>query len=321
MQHDEATRQASSPGSFHHRSVLPVQVQAALAPRPGACLLDGTLGGGGHALALLTAAQPGGRLLGIDADPAALAAAEARLREAGLPMRSYTLHHGTFAAMAAAAATYGFTAFDGILLDLGVSSHQLDTPARGFSFSSDGPLDMRLDPTRGPTAADLVNSLPEQELAKILFRYGEERGSRRIARLIVERRAGAPFTSTADLAALVARAIGRGGRDKIHPATRTFQALRIAVNGELEQLEAALPQAVELLAAEGRIAVISFHSLEDRIVKQFFRAESGYGGSMNERPARLSIITKKPVEADPSEVAANPRARSAKLRVAERLAV
>jgi 16S rRNA (cytosine1402-N4)-methyltransferase len=213
----------------------------------------------------------------------------------------------------------GVDVVDGILLDLGVSSHQLDTAQRGFAFSSDGPLDMRLDPTRGPTAADLVNGLDEVALADIIFRYGEERGSRRIARLIVERRQQAPFTRTAELAALVARAIGRGGRDRIHPATRTFQALRIAVNAELEQLEAALPQAVELLRSGGRLAVISFHSLEDRIVKLFFRAESGYGGSANERPARLRIITKKPIEAGEAELAANPRARSAKLRVAEKL--
>ena len=320
MQHDEANSQVQSvKRRFQHRSVLPDEVRAALAPRPGASFIDGTLGGGGHALALLGAAQPGGRLLGIDADPAALAAAHARLVDAGMPTMSYTLHHGRFGDMRAIAAAHGFAAVSGILLDLGVSSHQLDTPERGFSFSSDGPLDMRLDPTRGPTAADLVNGLPEQELADIIYRYGEERGSRRIARFIVERRDTAPFSSTAVLAALVARAIGRGGRDKIHPATRTFQALRIAVNGELDQLEAALPQAVELLGPGGRLAVISFHSLEDRIVKLFFRAESGYGGSMNEQIPRLAIITKKPIEAAEAELAANPRSRSAKLRVAERL--
>jgi 16S rRNA (cytosine1402-N4)-methyltransferase len=305
--------------TFHHTSVLPNEVQLALQPHPGGVYLDGTLGGGGHALALLASAQPGGRLLGIDADPAALAAAQARLAAAGLPPASYTLHHGRFAEMSTLARGAGVDAVDGILLDLGVSSHQLDTAQRGFAFSSDGPLDMRLDPTRGPTAADLVNGLDEVALADIIFRYGEERGSRRIARLIVERRQQAPFTRTAELAALVARAIGRGGRDRIHPATRTFQALRIAVNAELEQLEAALPQAIELLRSGGRLAVISFHSLEDRIVKLCFRAESGYGGSANEQPARLRIITKKPIEAGEAELAANPRARSAKLRVAERL--
>jgi 16S rRNA (cytosine1402-N4)-methyltransferase len=320
MQHDEPQRQANTVNPrFRHLPVLPAEVRAALAPRQGGSYIDGTLGGGGHALDTLLAALPGGRLLGIDADPAALAAARARLEAAGVPPMSYTLQHGRFGDMAAIARNAGFGPVDGILLDLGVSSHQLDTPERGFSFSADGPLDMRLDPTRGPTAADLVNTLPEVALADIIYRYGEERGSRRIARLIVERRQQAPITTTGELAAVVARAIGRGGRDKIHPATRTFQALRIAVNGELDQLEAALPQAVELLAPGGRLAVISFHSLEDRIVKLFFRAESGYGGSMNERTPRLAIVTKKPVEAGEAETAENPRARSAKLRVAERI--
>ncbi|NTU78799.1 MAG: 16S rRNA (cytosine(1402)-N(4))-methyltransferase RsmH [Chloroflexales bacterium] len=304
---------------FHHVSVLPQAVLDALAPRPGGVYIDGTLGGGGHAQAILAAAQPDGRLLGIDADPAALAAAQSRLTATSLPAQSLTFHHGRFGALAEIARGYGFTEVDGILLDLGVSSHQLDTPARGFSFNTDGPLDMRLDPTRGPTAADLVNSLDEVTLADIIYRYGEERGSRRIARLIVERRAQRPISGTAELAALVARATRAGGRERIHPATRTFQALRIAVNGELDQLELALPQAVELLRSGGRLAVISFHSLEDRIVKLFFRAESGYGGSMNERTPRLSIITRKPIEADVDELARNPRARSAKLRVAERL--
>jgi 16S rRNA (cytosine1402-N4)-methyltransferase len=305
--------------AFSHTPVLPAEVQAALRPQPGGIYLDGTLGGAGHALALLQAAQPGGRLIGIDADPAALAAAQARLAGAGLPPASYALRHGRFAQMASIARSSGAPELDGILLDLGVSSHQLDTAERGFAFSNDGPLDMRLDPTGGPTAADLVNGSDEAALADIIYRYGEERGSRRIARLIVEQRQRAPIARTAELAALVARAIGRGGRDKIHPATRTFQALRIAVNAELAQLEAALPQAIELLRSGGRLAVISFHSLEDRIVKLFLRAESGYGGSANPNPARLSIITRKPLVAGEAELAENPRSRSAKLRVAERL--
>jgi 16S rRNA (cytosine1402-N4)-methyltransferase len=305
---------------FQHIPVLLPEVLAALQPRAGGAYLDGTLGGGGHARAILSASDPDGRLLGIDADPAALAAAQARLAAAGVAPARYTLAHGRFGDMAALAAAHGFTQFDGIVLDLGVSSHQLDTADRGFSFSSDGPLDMRLDPTSGSTAADLVNELDEHELADVIYRYGEERMSRRIARRIVERRRERPFTRTADLAAVVASAAGRGGRERIHPATRTFQALRIAVNSELEQLEAALPQALDLLAPLGRFAVISFHSLEDRIVKLFFRAESGYGGSANPKPARLTIITRKPVAAGEAEVAANPRARSAKLRVAERQA-
>jgi 16S rRNA (cytosine1402-N4)-methyltransferase len=211
------------------------------------------------------------------------------------------------------------TAVDGILLDLGVSSHQFDTASRGFSFAHDGPLDMRLDPTVGTTAADLVNQLDERDLADLIYQYGEERASRRIAHQVVIRRRQEPFTRTADLANLVARTLGRPGRDRTHPATRTFQALRIAVNAELDQLEEVLPQAVELLREGGRIAVISFHSLEDRIVKNFFRAESGYGGNANPRPPRLRILTKKPLEATPEELVRNPRARSAKLRVAERI--
>lgn len=298
--------------TFQHTPVLLAEVVAALAPRPGGRYLDATVGGGGHALAVLQAAQPGGMLLGIDADPAALAATAERLADAGLGQQA-VLRHGSFADLAALAAEAGFTAVDGILFDLGVSSYQLDTPERGFSFAADGPLDMRLDPTQGPTAADLVNRLSERELAGIIFQYGEEHAARRIARAIVERRRSQPFQSTADLAAVVARAVG-GRHGRIHPATRAFQALRIAVNHELDRLAAALPQAVALLALGGTLAVISFHSLEDRIVKQFLRAEAA-----GEAP-RLAIITKKPVVASAAEVAANPRARSAKLRVAVRIA-
>lgn len=298
--------------TFQHTPVLLAEVIAALAPRPGGCYLDATVGGGGHALAVLQAAQPGGVLLGIDADPAALAATAERLAEAGLSQQA-VLRHGSFADLAALVTEAGFAAVDGILFDLGVSSYQLDTPERGFSFAADGPLDMRLDPTQGPTAADLVNRLSERELADIIFQYGEEHAARRVARAIVERRRSQPFQSTADLAAVVARAVG-GRHGRIHPATRTFQALRIAVNHELDRLAAALPQAVALLALGGKLAVISFHSLEDRIVKQFLRAEAA-----GEAP-RLAIITKKPVVASDTEVAANPRARSAKLRVAVRIA-
>jgi 16S rRNA (cytosine1402-N4)-methyltransferase len=309
---------------YAHTPVLLDAVRDALQLAPGAACIDGTLGGGGHAAALLTAIQPGGRLLGIDADPAALRAAEARLAAlpaAADPPASYTLVHGNFVNIGAIAHTHTFDAVDGILLDLGVSSHQLDTAERGFSFGAAGPLDMRLDPTQGPTAADLLAELSERELADLIYRYGEERKSRRIARFIVEERERQPLSSTAQLAALVARALGgpprRGG---IHPATRTFQALRIAVNRELEHLEAALPQAVELLRPGGRLAVISFHSLEDRIVKTFFRAESGYGGSeAPDRPVRLRIITRKPIGASDDEQQANPRSRSARLRVAERI--
>jgi 16S rRNA (cytosine1402-N4)-methyltransferase len=298
---------------FKHVPVLLSEVLAGLAPHSGGRYVDGTLGGGSHAAAVLDASAPDGRLLGIDADPAALAAAGARLAAFGERAR---LVHGNFREIGRLAREHGFDGVDGLLLDLGVSSHQLDTPERGFSFAADAPLDMRLDPTAGATAADLVNETPEGELADLIYRYGEERGSRRVARFIAEARRKRPIETTGELAELVARALG-GRHGKLHPATRTFQALRIAVNRELESLELALPQAVDLLAPVGRLAVISFHSLEDRIVKLFFRSESGYGGS--EQPARLQIITKKPIEAGEQEARANPRSRSAKLRIAERV--
>jgi 16S rRNA (cytosine1402-N4)-methyltransferase len=300
---------------FRHVPVLLAEVLGGLAPRSGGRYLDGTLGGGGHAAAVLEASAPNGRLLGIDADPAALEAAGIRLAAFG---ERATLAHGNFREIGRLAHEQGFEQIDGLLLDLGVSSHQIDTPERGFSFAADAPLDMRLDPTSGVTAADLVNNMSESELADMIFRYGEERGSRRVARFVAEARRKQPIERTLELAELVTRALG-GRHGKIHPATRTFQALRIAVNRELESLEAALPQAVGLLAPGGRIAIISFHSLEDRIVKLFFRAESGYGGS--EQPIRLQIITKKPIEAREQEARANPRSRSAKLRVAEKLRI
>jgi 16S rRNA (cytosine1402-N4)-methyltransferase len=307
---------------FEHTPVLLQQVVDGLALGPGARWADCTLGGAGHALALLATTAPDGRLLGLDADADALAAAEARLRQMlgdGYAQRA-TLAHAHNDALADVARANGFDALDGVLFDLGVSSYQLDTAARGFSFQHDGPLDMRLDQTTGPTAADLLETLDERDLADIIYRYGEERGSRRIARFIVERRRSDPPHTTAQLASLVAAALG-GRRGPIHPATRTFQALRIAVNGELERLERALPQAVDLLRPGGRLAVISFHSLEDRIVKQFMRDESGYAGGDNPstKPERLRIITRKPLVATEDEQRANPRARSAKLRVAEKL--
>jgi 16S rRNA (cytosine1402-N4)-methyltransferase len=300
---------------FRHVPVLLNEVLQGLSPRSGGRYLDGTLGGGGHAAAVLEASAPAGRLLGIDADPAALAAAGTRLAAFG---ERATLAHGNFRDLGQLARENGFAQVDGLLLDLGVSSHQLDTPERGFSFTAEAPLDMRLDPTSGATAADLVNETPESELADLIFRYGEERGSRRVARFIAEARRKQPIETTIELADLVSRALG-GRHGKIHPATRTFQALRIAVNRELESLESALPQAVDLLAEGGRVAIISFHSLEDRIVKLFFRAESGYGGS--EQAARLQIITKKPIEASEQEARSNPRSRSAKLRIAEKLRI
>jgi len=309
---------------FTHTPVLLPAVLEWLQPRAGGIYIDATLGGGGHATALLEQAQPDGRLLGIDADPAALATVQQRW-QAQFPPSAYQLVHHRFERLADIAADAGIAAGQvaGILFDLGVSSHQLDTAERGFSFQHDAPLDMRLDPTRGATAADLIAELRETDLANIIYHYGEERMSRRIAQRIVAQRTQQPITTTQQLATLVAQAVGgrgtqRGGR-QIHPATRTFQALRIAVNRELEQIEHALPQAVTLLERGGRLAVISFHSLEDRIVKQFFRDQSGYDDPDQVRPVRLRVLTRKPIIADAAEQHANPRSRSAKLRVAERV--
>lgn len=296
------------------------EVIAGLAPKAGGLYIDGTLGGGGHALAILAASSPGGRLLGIDADPAALAASQDRL----LPYADrLTLAHGNFGEIGRIARNHGFSQADGIVLDLGVSSYQLDTPERGFSFMADAPLDMRLDPTQGETAADLVNQLPEGELADIIFLYGEEHGSRRVAKAVVEARRGGRIATTRELADLVERALG-GRKGKIHPATKTFQALRIAVNRELEQLEAALPQAAELLKPGGRLAIISFHSLEDRIVKLFFRAESGRPtieqreSGYKDREPVIRMVQTKPIVPTDAEQSSNPRSRSAKLRIVEK---
>jgi 16S rRNA (cytosine1402-N4)-methyltransferase len=302
-----------------HRPVLFEAVLDALQPRPGGRYLDGTLGGGGHAMAVLTRTEPDGRLLGLDRDPAALARAWTVLAPFG---PRAILAHGSFADLAALADAAGFGHFDGILLDLGVSSDQLEDPARGFAIRAEGPLDMRLDPGAPLTAAELVNNLAAADLSEILYRFGEERQSRRIARAIVAAR---PIHTTSQLAEAVTRVTGapRGG---IHPATRTFQALRIAVNDELGALAAALPQAIDRLAPGGRLAVLSFHSLEDRIVKHVFRDAAaacvcppGLPECRCDHEALVRLITRRPVMADADELAANPRARSAKLRVAERL--
>lgn len=307
---------------FEHTPVLLPAVLEWLQPRPSGIYVDATLGGGGHASVLLERAQPNGMLLGIDADPAALATVRQRWQDR-FDAASYRLLHSPFERLAELAAEVGITHADGILLDLGVSSHQLDTAQRGFSFQHDAPLDMRLDPTQGATAAELIATMSETDLANVIYQYGEERMSRRIARRIVEQRTQQPITTTRELATLVAQAVGRRGTQRgsrqIHPATRTFQALRVAVNRELEQLERVLPQAVALLAPGGRLAVISFHSLEDRIVKQFYRDQSGYDDPDELRPRRLRVLTRKPIVADAAEQEANPRSRSAKLRVAERI--
>ncbi len=301
-----------------HIPVLYQEVLAGLQIRPGGRYIDGTVGVGGHARGILVASAPDGELLGIDADPMAVTLAGEQLAEfAG----RVTVVQGDFADLEEIAVEHGFGSVDGILLDLGLSSLQLEAAGRGFAFRLDGPLDMRFDPSQMTTAADLVNTLSREELADILFRYGEEPRSRRIARAIVAER---PISTTGELAALVERTVGRRGR--IHPATRTFQALRIAVNEELECLAGALPQALRLLGPGGRLAIISFHSLEDRLVKKFFRNEARDCVCPPEIPvcvcdhrATLGIVTKKPIRPSAEEVAANPRSRSAKLRIAYRL--
>ncbi len=283
-----------------HVSVLFQSVIDSLAPRDGGRYVDATLGAGGHAAGILDASAPTGRLLGLDADPTALVRASENLARYGARA---LLVHSNFENLNAIAAAHGFAPADGIVLDLGLSSMQLSDAARGFSFLTDGALDMRFNPDEETTAADLVNSLDEKELADLIFEYGEERASRRIARAIVDAR---PIRSARELAEVIERALGRRGR--IHPATRTFQALRIAVNRELQVLDHVLPQVVETLKLGGRVAIIAFHSLEDRRVKNFFRETKG-----------LRVLTKHPLQPTDEEIVANPRSRSAKLRVAERV--
>ncbi|MDH7485478.1 MAG: 16S rRNA (cytosine(1402)-N(4))-methyltransferase RsmH [Anaerolineae bacterium] len=303
----------------HHQPVLLPETIEGLAVQPGRDFIDGTLGDGGHAQAILDGSSPDGRLLGLDADPDAIARCERRLA----PYRwRVTLVHANFANLEEVARAHGFSQVDGVLLDLGLSSLQLAAPERGFSFQLDGPLDMRFNPQQGLTAADLVNNLSEAELAELLWRYGEERHSWRIARQIVRRR---PLHTTAELAEAVSAAVGRRGR--LHPATRCFMALRIAVNDELTALEAALPQAVRLLTpGQGRLAVLSYHSLEDRLTKRWLQQEARDCICPPDAPtcrcghkASLRILTRKPIRPTPQEVAANPRSRSARLRLAERL--
>ncbi|MBI5303119.1 MAG: 16S rRNA (cytosine(1402)-N(4))-methyltransferase RsmH [Chloroflexi bacterium] len=282
-----------------HVPVLYQPIIEYLAPHPGGRYIDATLGAGGHAAGILDASAPDGRLLGLDADPAALSIARENLARFG---ERVMFVHSNFEHLREVAAAHDFIPADGIVLDIGLSSMQLADAARGFSFASEGALDMRFNPDLETTAADLVNSLDEAELADLIFEYGEEHASRRIARAIVYAR---PITTAAQLAAVIEKSIGRRGG--IHPATRTFQALRIAVNRELQVLEHVLPQIVDVLAVGGRIALIAFHSLEDRIVKNYFRS-----------CAQLHVLTKHPLQATREEELANPRSRSAKLRVAER---
>ena len=319
--HAPSSPTPADPAGAAHVPVLLAECLEGLAVRPGGRYIDGTLGGGGHTEAILRQAAPNGQVLGLDADPAALRRVEERLAEP-IAQARLLLVHTAFERMAEVAAQHDFVPVDGILLDLGLSSFQLETPDRGFAFSHDGPLDMRFDPTSGESASELLSWMDETAIADIIYRYGEERMSRRIARSIVEQR---PIATTSQLAALVERAVGGRKGQRIHPATRTFQALRIAVNDELGQLERVLVQALALLKPGGRLAVISFHSLEDRIVKVWMREESRdyvpdptsiYGG--HDRTPGLALLSKGPLVASPEEAARNPRSRSAKLRIAEK---
>jgi 16S rRNA (cytosine1402-N4)-methyltransferase len=294
--------------------VLYEEVLEYLAPHGGGFrAIDCTVDGGGHSFGLLERSRPDGQLLGLDADPVALALARERLAPFGSRVR---LVNRNFRELRAVASEAQLPSVEAIVFDLGLSSLQLASSGRGFSFRGDEPLDMRFDPapaSGGLPAAELLNELPEVELERIIRGYGEEPRARRLAHAIVERRTSQPFARTGELLAVVATALGPA-RGRIHPATRVFQALRIAVNDELGALEAGLDAAVDLLSPGGRLAVISFHSLDDRIVKWRFREWA----EPHDRPARVRILTRKPIVASAAETADNPRARSAKLRVVER---
>lgn len=292
-----------------HIPVLLAEVLSGLALEPGDDVIDGTLGDGGHAAAVLERTAPHGRLLGIDLDPDARRAAAERLKPFG---DRAVIAAGNYADMAQLAADNGFRAVAGVVLDVGIRSEQLEESGRGFSFLRDEPLDMRFAPDADTTAAELVNGMQEADLTRLLREYGEERHALAIAQAIVQRRRKQRILTTAQLVDVIASAVPGGYRKaKLHFATRTFQALRIAVNGELENLDRGLAAAFTLLAPGGRLAVISFHSLEDRIVKRTFQRWAQEGGA--------TIITKKPLTASPTETKTNPRSRSAKLRIAEKL--
>jgi 16S rRNA (cytosine1402-N4)-methyltransferase len=310
-----------------HLPVLAEEVLAMLAPRPGSLQIDATVGGGGHTERILEATSPDGRLLGLDADAAAIARVDGRLhtRFDG----RLVLRRANFRELAEVAPEAGFEAVDGCLFDLGLSSFQLADTERGFGFRAGGPLDMRFDTGRGVPAAELLANLDANELTALFRRYGEEPKAGRIARAIVDARRSAPVATAEELAALVERVVPPNPRQprRTHPATRVFQALRIAVNEELEALETGLAAAVDLLRPGGRLVVLSYHSLEDRIVKRFFAAERRGCVCPPELPVcvcgrdpRLRLVTRRSVTPTPEEVAANPRSRSARLRAAERLA-
>ena len=306
-------------GRFSHQPVLLRETVDYLAVRPGGVFIDCTVGEGGHASAILQGSMPGGRLLGIDRDPQALERAQRRLQSY---QGSFTLTKGNYARVEELADTLGFPPPDGILLDLGLSSLQLESPGRGFSLQRDDPLDMRYDPEASLTAADIVNSYSLKELHKVIARYGEERSAWSIARAITQNR---PLATTLDLANLVSKVWG-GRRGRIHPATRTFQALRIAVNSELDNLEAGLQQAIRLLKPGGVLVTISYHSLEDRIVKETIAREAKACICPPRVPictcghiASLRLISKRVVTPSLEEVKGNPHSRSSRMRIAERL--
>jgi 16S rRNA (cytosine1402-N4)-methyltransferase len=303
---------------------MPEEVIRFLAPKSGGIYVDGTVGGAGHAALILEASSPDGMLIGFDRDKEALTAAEERLLPFGLRAR---LEHGNFAGIAEVLAELGIERIDGILLDLGVSSPQLDRAERGFSFQKGAPLDMRMDRSSGATAAELLNTLPERELARIIRDYGEERWAKRITAFIVRAREESPVETTMQLVEIVKAAVPRGAwEERLHPATRTFQALRIAVNDELASLEKGLDLGVRMLSQGGRVVVIAFHSLEDRIVKNSFRRLAHGCTCPRDFPycvcgnkPMLRVLTGKPVMAGETEIEVNPRSRSARLRSAERI--
>lgn len=307
-----------------HRPVLSDEVVRLLDPQPGDTFVDCTLGGAGHAKAILSRITPGGRLVGIDQDQDAIERARLELEEFA---EAAILVKGNFADLGQILLDLEITSVDGVLFDLGVSSHQLETPERGFSFAAPAPLDMRMDTSQPVTAADLVNQLSERELADLIYRYSDERWAVRIAKFIVAQRQKTPIRTTTELAEIVSGAIpAKAHPPKTHPATRTFQSLRIAVNAELDALEKGLKSAAEVLADGRRVAVISYHSLEDRVVKQFFAFASGRCQCPPGLPVCvcgaeqfLKVLTKKPILPTAEEIEVNPRARSAKLRVAEKI--
>jgi 16S rRNA (cytosine1402-N4)-methyltransferase len=315
----------AEPGAAHgHIPVLLAETIDLLRPQPGGVFVDGTVNGGGHSSAILQLTAPDGKLLALDADPDAVDYAQARFADLGERVH---VRKANFRDLREVASQNGFEAVDGILLDLGFSSRQIDSPGRGLSFQRDDALDMRFDQSKGVSAAALVSAAPAEEIERLLRDYGEEPRARRVARAIADARDQHPIETTTQLADVVERALGRR-HGRIHPATKTFQALRIAVNDELAALEVALPQAVDLLRGGGRLAVIAFHSLEDRIVKTFFRQQAGRERADTPRllpllpsvaSAAVRLVTTRPVSPTREEVARNPRSRSARLRVVEKI--